>query len=144
MGREGEKEEDRVETRSQTLHLSPLCWRPSATKGTADEGKACQTPLYHTHTHTHTHTPSLSLTHTLSGRSVWVNSPPFDIPAVREIRGCRLTWSVAVWQQRTVGEQRGCSQCWFSCSRNQRRLNLPSCLQNLRVRRWRNDKASLT
>lgn len=37
-------------------------------------------PIPHTHSHW------------LSGSSVWVNSAPLDIPTVREIRGCHLTW----------------------------------------------------
>lgn len=95
LNREGEKEDDTVgtvETKSQMLHLSLLCWRPSATKQQTDPGehggKACQTPLYHPHIYTRT----VSLSHTLSGSSVWVNSQPFDIPTVRQIWGCQLTW----------------------------------------------------
>lgn len=32
------------------------------------------------------------LTLTLTGSSVWVNNAPFDIPTVRQIWGCQLTW----------------------------------------------------
>lgn len=92
---EGEKEEDTAgteETRSQTVHPPPLCWGPSATKETADGGlgstalKSARPPTYYPHT-------SLSLSHAkLSGSSVWVNSAPSGIPAVRQIWGCQLTW----------------------------------------------------
>lgn len=104
------------QTRSQTLHLSPLCWCPSATKKTADgswEAWEWSLPdpsknspqLYNTHTHT--------CTLTLSGSSVWVNRALPDIPTVRQIWECHLTW---FWMWATAEDSRGAERLSSICS----------------------------
>ena len=61
---EGEKEEDRVESRSQTPASVPSLLASLRHQGNSRRGESLPNPLYHTHTHTHTYnTPSLTHTH---------------------------------------------------------------------------------
>lgn len=121
-GSDGRSTVGTVETRSQTVHLPPLCWGPSATKETADGGlgstavKSAKPPRHNPHTHT------------LLSHTKWVAAPSGStFQQWDRYGGVSSPGLCCVSEQRTVGERDGCPRYLFSCWRDQWWSNIPSC-----------------